>query len=620
MNNTPMELYKHEDGSLRCRLADGKMDTPFLAINHRPVKVVNLEEKEISVMADGVEGIIRISHHSKPARMEVEFELKSDESKEVRITAPMLRLENDDNRLYFDPNTGGSLRKRQEPFTSLYPAEASLCAVFAINGAGKGLGFGFYNQDQVRVRFQCGPSPEGDLLSATFEKVTLFAGQPYKLPTMYISEGGDWESLLKPYKTWFDTKYTPRTDTPKWVYSKRWLFHYLVCGNPLDEDYDALKHGIKNFVEVCEKEEIIPIIFIQNWWETCKKIKDFWYFDHFQGDFLAACDEVVDLVKYSHDLGAKVVFYINFTAIGEFSEFYKDARPILAMNKWQQPERNGGYPMVMLCPAWEQTKQWWFSVFQYLFQGELALDGIFLDQAGGGYGAPYCYNQGHYHEQPDVYGKGMLDLLRDVRGYIHRINPEALIFGELAQDFRTQYVDFWLWHWFFGGLAEYSEEGETLVWMKYLTPQAYFLDQEPKCSSPYEVAMEESTKGVWLNGQFPKQTREEYHEVLWNAYFADVEIFHSPVKWIKTASPSLLSATMFNPGEKNFILALTQTQNAESVQVELDLPETTVRFTSWPTPDNSFEVMCDNEGVVKLPLAGKVTIYKGEMNNLCDSK
>ena len=174
--------------------------------------------------------------------------------------------------------------------------------------------------------------------------------------------------------------------------------------------------------------------------------------------------------------------------------------------------RNWGYPMFMLCPDNPYTIMYWESVMQYLF-GELRLDGILLDQAGGGFHAPYCFNPAHNHTDHDCYGQGMLKLLDGIRQKIRSIQPEAFIFGELAHDFRTRYVDFWLWHWFFGGLEDCRGYGETLVWMKYIRPDAIFVEWEPKICSPEPQAAKVAGRGVWLNAHMPGQDDDGWNPI-----------------------------------------------------------------------------------------------------------
>ena len=102
-------------------------------------------------LTGGARGELVVKDPIGKGLLEFHITLRCEEERRICFEAPIFQFPADETTLYFDPNTGGSLRNRTTPFHSLYPAEASLCATFAYNQGQTGLGFGHFNQEQKRI-------------------------------------------------------------------------------------------------------------------------------------------------------------------------------------------------------------------------------------------------------------------------------------------------------------------------------------------------------------------------------------------------------------------------------------------------------------------------------------
>ncbi len=543
-----------------------------------------------------VHGELRLSAPDDGSHLVVHVSLLAEVERTVALTVPRMRFAASPSARYLDPNTGGSLRPRETPFRSVYPGGACICATFAAEpaagdpvsaganaadrhaacadtaathrGAARsesdaarpgsdrarapGLGFGYFNGAQRRIELANGPEPESALMSATFRRLRLPAGVRMELPPFYLTTASHWDSELAPYRAWAGRTWPLRDDSPEWVTKRNWLFHTVLANEDNDRADEAIERSIREHVELCRELDTEPVIWVQNWWRSCDLIHGRFGFDHVQGDFDRARPKAELAVSHAKEFGARVCVYVNITAIGEYSEFYHEAGDVLLQNEHGGPVRNWAFPMMMLCPGARQTKEYWNRIVRYLF-GELGIDAIFLDQAGAGHEAPYCYHPGHGHDDPDCYGRGMLELLESIRSTVRGIKPDALVFAELAHDARTRYVDFWLWHWFFSGLdRELDTYAEALVWMKYVRPDAVFVEQEPAHASPEVHARRVLGRGIWLNPHYPGQQVESYHLDCWRAYRAEHALFEGAIRRLDCDDPEV-SAVCFGfatgPGE-----------------------------------------------------------------------
>ena len=526
-----------------------------------------------------VRGEIRLSAAADGSHIVVRVSVRSEADRTVTLTVPRMRFAASPSTRYLDPNTGGSLRPRTNAFRSVYPGGASICATFAAepvaagaDGAeperapatggtaetsvtgepgGTGLGFGFFNEAQRRIELENGPEPESALMAATFRRLYLPAGVDVELPAFYLTTASHWDAALAPYRAWARRTWPLRDDTPDWVTKRNWLFHTVLTNEENDPSEEAIARSIVDHVKLCRKLGTEPVIWIQNWWRSCDLIHGRFGFDHVQGDFDRARPKAELAVRRAKELGARVCVYVNVTAIGEYSEFFHEAGDVLLQNEHGGPVRNWAFPMMMLCPGARQTKEYWNRIVRYLF-GELGIDAIFLDQAGAGHEAPYCYHPAHGHDDPDCYGRGMLELLESIRSTVQTIKADALVFAELAHDARTPYVDFWLWHWFFSGLdREIDTYAEALVWMKYVRPDAVFVEQEPGHASPEVHARRVLGRGIWLNPHYPGQEIEPYHLACWESYRAEHRLFEGEVYRLECDDPEVSAVCFGGPAERS---------------------------------------------------------------------
>ncbi len=528
------------------------LNTAFIAIDERPVTMTGVLADGFSWCAEnGVRGTVNAEIGDGATHVLFRTALESDVDRVVTIELPRIGFEASRETRYLDPGTGGSYRPRTGAFSSVYPGGASFCATFAADPPGPGaagIGFGFLNSEQRRIEISNGPGPERATMAGLFRRVEVKAGRQTRLPALYLTTATQWDAALVPYRDWCVNVWPSRADSAEWVKDRNWLFHTLLTNERNTPSESEIKDEITAHVERCRSLRTQPVIWIQNWWRSCDRIGGPYGFDHFQGDFDRARPEAAYAIRYARELGARTCVYLNVTAIGEYSDFYRHADELMIKNAYGGNVRNWAFPMMMLCPGAAATKDYWKGVMSYLF-GELGIDGVFLDQAGAGHEAPYCHNPAHGHDEPDCYGRGMLELVKEIRSTVKSIRPEALVFGELAHDARTTFVDFWLWHWFFSGLdREIDTFAESLVWMKFLRPDAVFVEQEPTHCSPAVHADRVLGRGIWINAHMPGQSVDTYHTDCWDAYREHHRVFESGIARLDTDDPDVAAVAYgFDP-------------------------------------------------------------------------
>lgn len=607
--------------SLRDR-ADGELLTRpsvFLAVDGVGAQVTSETDGRIEFAAAGVTGTLVVELDSgatgtrlagsdsgaDPPRFVVT--LTSPAARTLRLDVGYVRTAAEPDTVWFNPRNGGGLVHRRESYDAVYPGEGSVCAIFSHRtratdaGAGAGPVLGFFNEEQRRIRLAADIAPDESVLSASFEELELPAGVPLRLPALYLSVAESWEDALEPYRRWLQSVYRPRTDTPEWVADPGWHFFTVRISSFRDEEIEELRKELDRGLAICREVGATPLVWLGHWWSRCREMRGRWYFDHVQGDFLQVPQATRPAIEHCHANGAKVLVYLNITAIGELSETFHAEDGKLLLDRHGAPVRNAEYPMAMLCPAARGTRAYWLTVIDFLF-GELDIDGVFLDQAGGGYRAPYCYASDHGHDEIDVYGRGMLELLSAVRERIHEHNSEAIIVGELAHDLRTRYIDWWLWHWNWGRIHDRSGYGETLIWMRSLCPDARFVEQEASRAAPLGRALEMAGRGIWINATYmppafrsgasgdepARPPQPDYHETIWQAQRRHAAVLTSVPRMIRTATDAesaRCAALLFSDpsAPSRAVVSLLHPDEGDHY-VELYLPGRyrDHRATAWP--------------------------------------
>jgi len=561
--------------------------SPFLTIDSLPVKITSVNESSLNFVSSCIFGSLRFDFSDTEA-ISIEVTLHATEYKQVCLCMPIIPFKPTTETLYFNPDTGGSLKNVSTPFRSIYAAEASICATFAYENGEYGLGFGFLNGEQKRIVIENGPKHGMAVMSATFEILILQPDVEITLPTFYITAGKTWQNFLTPYKLWMNKTGILRNDTPHWVFHSPWHLHVILSQDTPWKTKEEIFEEIDRCCQFGEKKGFKPLFFFLDWWKSCEKIRGKWYFDHFQGDFLEARQLTKDAITYLKQKGAMCGVYVNITAIGEYSELFHRADDILVKDANGGYARNWHYPMFMTCPDNDAIHKHWDSIVDYLF-AELGLDCLFLDQAGGGYGAPYCFNSAHRHDDPDCYGKGLLNLIARIKNRVRSIRPDAFVYGELAHDFRTEHLDCWLWHWSFSGLNKKNSFGDALIWMKYIRPDAVFIEFD--CQTENE-ARALASRGVWINvwpsDNLLTSEKDKFLEYSWRAMLRDCSLLIGEPMALQTDCLDV-SAVLFGAEvvQFKFILGFIQTYDINRiVQVWLPLKDgELVRINYWPEDD-----------------------------------
>lgn len=541
---------------------------PVILVDGRPVRITAVETAAMQFAAPGITGeldcaggVFQLSLRNTTAAQRV-----------VRLEAPVFAYVSTDATRVFHPGTAGRLAPCAQSVTSVYPGGASVCALFFTEFDRSGFGFGYFNGEQRRVVLENGPQWGCHRMRAVFERVPLPAdGAPVRLPRFYVAVGHDWDELLAPYARYAAQTFPARADTPDWVTAGNWVIRKLRI-HPFDLDrLPELERAISEGCRAAKARGVEPVFWIEPWWQSCERLRGRWYFDHVQGDFTVAPPLVERVVREVHRRGARIVAYANVTALGEYSDLFQTrADEVLVRDQHGAFVRNMEYPMFMYCPASDGARELWDRVVDFML-GELRLDGIFLDQAGGGSKAPECHNPAHGHAQTDCYGPGLLELLARIRARAKAINPQAVIFGELAEDARDHLMDFWLWHWEWSGVVRQPAYAEGACFFKYVRPAAVLLDQSAAQYPDELEAARALGRGVWVNVFDGSDWLGGHCEAAREFYQRHRHLLQTPPRPLRTDSPDV-AAVLFGPLDGRALVGFLQPRHAAAIPVGVWLP------------------------------------------------
>ena len=573
---------------------------PFVIIDGQPVIADDFTNQSIRFSSPGIRGEIAEAN----GLFRVELINPGHQALTCRIEVPVLSYRCSGSTRVFNPHAGGRLSARPDPIAAYYPAEATICALFFAEFERTTFGFGYLNREQRRVVLENGPVFGRGWMRGIFERLTIQGGGSCVLPPLYITVGNEWDQLIAPY-THYAQSYPDRLDTPAWVTETPWIFRDLPIHPFGMERFDELKQAIDDGFRYADTIGADPVFWMTPWWRSCDRLNGRWYFDHVGGDFTSAPEIVERVVEEVHRRGARIVAYTNVTAIGEYSDlFQQKADVVLVKNEHGGFSRNMEYPMFLTCPASLALHEQWDRNIDFMF-GKLAVDGIFLDQAGGGYKAPYCYNADHGHDEPDSYGLGILGLLDHIRRRVKSINPLALIFGELAQDARNHLMDFWLWHWSWSKTINQTAYSEGASFFKHVIPDAVLLDQSNYSYRDEEEALRAVGRGVWLN-VFDTATEPDFFAGCWEYYRRHRKLLQTRPIPLPTDSPDV-AALLFGPVDGTAIIGILQPRGKRR-EVGLRLPpelggvDAAVLWRPLGAPD-SVSLRRDTPGNTMVPLS-----------------
>lgn len=154
-------------------------------------------------------------------------------------------------------------------------------------------------------------------------------------------------------------------------------------------------------------------------------------------------EELREAVRKVHELGGRVLFYVEGMIVWRESEIGERAREWAIMNP------DGSYLEIYfnfwhMCPACRGWQEWLAETCAELVRRYDA-DGVFIDSICATNYHP-CYNPAHGHSSPYVWNWGVRELLRRVREALDEVKPEAAVLCEGCADIAREFADGFLSH------------------------------------------------------------------------------------------------------------------------------------------------------------------------------
>lgn len=452
----------------------------FLLVNGAPVDVKKVERAagacKLEFGFDGGTGVLAGRPSPDDAAALFSLSLRSDaRAREVSVSVGRFYLHLSDyylNWRFLCPYFGGALQKRWDPFRVYYPGPAGLCASVAVHDDGvRGVGFGAFNEEQRRVLIEGGPMAGVATAALTYELVTLPAsGQAVRLPDFFISVGGDWGELLRPYQRWYRACFGTTRNVPDWLKrADRMFVQYPHSGTPDTVLSGEAQHPYNDEEAVRMADETLDglakiyperrglIYSGGGWWKSEERwyahvkakphdVRESWG-ECTTGDYLQARYDMARVVRHAHERNGAMVLYVHGYTIGSMSDFWpQHPESIIRGRDGEHEVSDGmnscgdGWIRYLLCHGTPAARELYEQTADRIV-GDWDADGIFLDQIGGGRQARYCFDPAHRHEHPDVIGENLLDFLKWFRARIKKLKPDGILAGELTHDARLAYMD-----------------------------------------------------------------------------------------------------------------------------------------------------------------------------------
>ncbi|MEI6519962.1 MAG: DUF6259 domain-containing protein [bacterium] len=527
---------------------------------------------------EGQAGDVRLTARCTPAGQElwhIDMSLtNSGADAEVRVAYPYLfyHIDQEQQVRAFDPTFGGVLEVFKHPLDNHYPGPASYC-LMAASGEESTVAVGVFDTEQRNIRLRHIPAGVEGHIRFLIERVLIKQNETITLPRQFIKIGDDWAAAMAPYRDWLQNNFTRKRQQPDWWVNGNftetrkahciapwfppdavagvWIFNDL--GRP--RTFEDVKKEVDEAVRMGDEEGFTPIFFQFGWWKNMAELRGMFMFDSLCGDYTEAHDLTRRVVDYIHERGARTFLYTNMIAIGDETKVFKTQPELLICDGAGFPVYNSGYPMLMLCPGAPGIKEYWNKVIDYILK-DMDADGIFFDQACGGFPPQYCYAAGHNHAHPDTYGQDFLALMDYTGSRMREIKPDSIIVAELYHDTRALMLDVSDGYGYSGIRTKTPETRDAQISTQ---PAEYFIFSRFLCPDTY--CQRQSSDEKLMNGAMGSPSSP-----IWREY---KDVFEAGVRPYKV-KPYGAIAYLFGPDEKRVILAVRA--NGAIGQAHIALP------------------------------------------------
>lgn len=298
-----------------------------------------------------------------------------------------------------------------------------------------------------------------------FTDICLMPGESYDLPPVVVWEhGGDWHEGAALYRAWAESWMEKPSgaewydDAPAWC----WFGFKNQHSTKANRIYADIPSGARTIAE-----HGVRLLNAAGWLEHGH---DTHYPDYFAGKSLGGAEALTRAVDEAHKLGIRISFYTNGRiadpegSIGSMPNWTNWAvkapsrdtvRAMQHLHANFQPDANldvawntsgtmiietyGKVDFAVMCPGSQEWRELFVSRIEDMACNYHA-DGTFIDQICGAWAYP-CYSDSHDHGRPNEAWSGYLELLRELRSRVRKVNPEFQMSTEGVCDILGQYFD-----------------------------------------------------------------------------------------------------------------------------------------------------------------------------------
>ena len=183
--------------------------------------------------------------------------------------------------------------------------------------------------------------------------------------------------------------------------------------------------------------------------------------------------ELKDAIEKVHDVGGKIMFYVNALSISMDNDSYTGTGKDYAIEQINGETDCFGefflqHPMATLCNSVEAWRENIKRNIKYVLL-ELNADGIYLDQIGS---APReCYTENHIHDKP--WSENYRILLREIRQELKELGKEDyVLLTEYPMDLYKDLIDCFLCYSFWQSANELCHP----AMFRYVFPEVQLVD------------------------------------------------------------------------------------------------------------------------------------------------
>ena len=276
----------------------------------------------------------------------------------------------------------------------------------------------------------------------------LKKGESYVMPPIvYALFDGDWHRGAKLYRKWMDEDYGWKAPVrPKWGSEFEGFLRCIF--RTQSGEFNFRFTDIPRMFDMVQAAGL-NTLFVLGWPQGGfgRLRPDYWLDPRYEEDFKKG-------LEYVHSKGGKLIMYLSYHAVDEYSKFYREegGEAVLCKDIWGRYTRysetygaDGTYRKLMNLPRdqfcacsgsdlWQQKMK---ESTDYCLS--LGTDGVLYDL--GGTRPLFCIAEGHDHQKPNEARSSKAERYRGLRENIKAKGEEKLMMQEHCVDIYAQHMD-----------------------------------------------------------------------------------------------------------------------------------------------------------------------------------